>query len=205
MQQISIYLHKWFSKNFISLWKSGCYTPLASCPSQSPGHHRVHAKSKPPPLSPPPHLDELHPCHLPYFDWTTPHLPPSTPALQGVTATVEGHQRPSPPSKRCHPTRFCRSPMTCRYGEPPPSYSFPACHTIDAHPHATGVGEPPHPSHRRPPCRRTCSLLRRPVWATQANLAAAPGRTLASLGQFWPVTVPHLKFLFQIKMFKKCI
>jgi hypothetical protein len=54
MQQISIYLHKWFSKNFISLWKSGCYTPLASCPSQSPGHHRVHAKSKPPPLSPPP-------------------------------------------------------------------------------------------------------------------------------------------------------
>jgi hypothetical protein len=73
-----------------SLW------PPASCLSWSPG---------PPSL---PHLGELHPCHLPYFYRTAPHLPPSTSVLQEVTAATEGHRRSSPSSKHCRPTCVCR-------------------------------------------------------------------------------------------------
>jgi hypothetical protein len=44
------------------------HCPLASCPSWSPGHHRVRVKLEPPPPSSP-HLGELHPRVAPLL-WT---------------------------------------------------------------------------------------------------------------------------------------
>jgi hypothetical protein len=64
--------------------------PLTTCPSQSPERRWFPTKleSPPPPF---PHLSELHPCSLLYFDRTTPHLPLYTPVLQEVTTAAEGH------------------------------------------------------------------------------------------------------------------
>jgi hypothetical protein len=163
--------------------------PLASCPSWASGHHRVHIKSKSPSLSPLP-----PPISVSSTRATSPTL--TGPRLTFPLLPQRYRRSPSPSrvtgGRRRHrsaatPPVSAASPMTYRYGEPPPSYSFPTHHTIDAHPRAAGVGEPPRPSHHyrcSSSCRRTCALPQWPVWATQANLAAGPGRTLASLGRF---------------------
>jgi hypothetical protein len=46
---------------------------------------------------------------------------------------------------------FIATSTTHRYGEPSSTYSCLACHPIDARCRATRVGEPPRPSHCRPP------------------------------------------------------
>jgi hypothetical protein len=97
--------------------------------------------------------------------------------------------------------------MTHRYGELPPSYSYRriilsmlilvppelenllAQVTVDRH---ADLGA----AHGD----RACALLRWPVWAMLADLAAGLGHALATLGRFRPIIVPlFLNFFSKLK------
>jgi hypothetical protein len=126
--------------------------PVTSCSSRSPEHHQNSCEIGAtanifPPISVSSTCAASSTLTEPRL--TFPLLPQCCRRSPPPPWVIEGHHHHR---SAAAPPVFATSPMTHHYGEPPPSYSCPTRHAIDAHSRAARVGEPPHLSHRRPPC-----------------------------------------------------